>query len=126
MVVMFRLRRSPAPFRTRTALLAVHLLLAGTAVLAACKAQPEDSGGAAAPVVAQSVGADVYTRACARCHGADRQGDGTAPALSAVRMASLGTQPLEMTILYGQGEMPGFGGLSASQVAELVEYLRAA
>ena len=123
---MFRLRRPSAPFRSRPARLTVHVLVASTAVLAACKAQPEDSGAAAAPVVAQSVGADVYARACARCHGADRQGDGTSPALSAVRMASLGTQPLEMTILYGKGEMPGFGGLSATQMAELVEFLRAA
>jgi mono/diheme cytochrome c family protein len=67
----------------------------------------------------------VYVQSCSRCHGVDGEGKTDAPALSTVRMASLGDQPLRMTISYGKGRMPAFGGLSTAQVDELITYLKA-
>jgi mono/diheme cytochrome c family protein len=107
----------------RQLLIAVPALIALGGVLVACKEQPTSSG-AAAPVAYQDPGAVVYSDACARCHGDYRQGDGTAPALDGVRMASLGDSPLRFTIAYGKGQMPGFGGLSPDQVEALITYLR--
>ncbi|MFM2077085.1 MAG: hypothetical protein RJA49_975 [Actinomycetota bacterium] len=39
-------------------------------------------------------------------------------------MSTLGDSPLKMTISYGKGRMPAFGGLSQDQVDALVAYLR--
>lgn len=93
-------------------------------VLAACKTHGVESSGGAQPIPIQQGGAATYARSCARCHGANREGDGTAPALDAARMASLGDQPLRFVIAYGKGQMPAFGGLSEAQVTELINYLR--
>lgn len=122
-----RLQRRSDSFLSRHALLAVRAIvtvLALLAVLAACKTQPSDSGPAARPAAVGPPGADVYINSCARCHGAYREGDGTAPALDSVRMASLGDDPLRMTIAYGKGQMPAFGGLTPAQVDEVIAYLR--
>ena len=101
-------------------------VVAGVSVLAACSAQPQQGaahsqGGA----VAMPPGQLVYVQSCSRCHGVDGEGKTDAPALSTVRMASLGDQPLRMTISYGKGRMPAFGGLSTAQVDELINYLKA-
>ncbi|MGB8858834.1 MAG: cytochrome c [Ilumatobacteraceae bacterium] len=111
---------------TRHLLRAATALVAVGAVLGACKTQPGDTGSAAAPVVVGPPGESVYIQSCARCHGTYREGDGTSPALDAVRMASLGEDPLRFTIAYGKGQMPGFGGLAPDQVEELIAYLRSA
>jgi mono/diheme cytochrome c family protein len=108
--------------------LVVQLVIAALVavlLLAACKTHGvESSGGGAQPIPIQQGGAATYARSCARCHGANREGDGTAPALDAARMASLGDQPLRFVIAYGKGQMPAFGGLSEAQVVELINYLR--
>jgi mono/diheme cytochrome c family protein len=103
----------------------VTIVVIAVLVLAACKAQPErnSGGGAAAPAV-QTGGAATYSQSCARCHGANQEGVGTGPALTAVRIASIGDQPLRLVLAYGKGEMPGFGGLSEAQVTELIAFLR--
>ncbi len=103
--------------------------MAGLAVVAACGAQGGGGGApaavvATAPVQVGPPGAAIYQRSCSRCHGVNRQGDGTAPALDATRMASIGDQPMQMLIAYGKGQMPAFGGLSTEQVNELIAYLR--
>jgi len=119
----------PRPSRPTTSLvarlgtLAIPALVSLVAVLGACKAQPS-SGGSAAAAPARSPGETVYYRSCVRCHGASMEGDGTAPALTRARVASLGDQPMQMTILYGKGQMPAFGGLSDAQVAAVVAYMR--
>jgi mono/diheme cytochrome c family protein len=69
-------------------------------------------------------GQTVYLDACARCHGADLLGRGGTPALSSYRIASLGDQTMRLAIQYGKGEMPAFGGLTSTQVDDLISYLR--
>jgi|JI10StandDraft_1071094.scaffolds.fasta_scaffold23586_5 mono/diheme cytochrome c family protein len=125
---MPRQRRPHPSFLARVGCFAVPALLSLAAVLGACKAQPSASGsgnGNAAPAApARPPGEAVYYRSCVRCHGANMEGDGTAPALTRARIASLGDQPMEMTIVYGKGQMPGFGGLSDAQVAAVIAYMR--
>lgn len=99
------------------------------ATLAACGQQTDNNGGAVANDGGggssyASPGEQIYFEACARCHGASREGDYESPALDATRIASLGDQPLQFTIAYGKGKMPGFGGLSPDQVAALIYYLK--
>jgi mono/diheme cytochrome c family protein len=119
-------KRSPTP-RCR-ALLLLPALAAAAVVMVACGAQSssveelQPATGVAKPLT----GSDVYQMSCARCHGSNREGKTDAPKLDAVRMASLGDQPLRMAIQYGKGRMRGFGGLSQAQVDALVEYLRGA
>lgn len=111
----------------RVRLLVAHLVAAPLLALASLGAC---SGDGAQQVKAQSgevhelTGADVYAMSCARCHGAEREGKTDAPRLDPTRMASLGDQPLRMTIQYGKGRMRGFGGLSQQQVDKLVAFLR--
>ncbi len=69
-------------------------------------------------------GETSYRDACARCHGANREGAIDAPALDAMRMASSGDESLRQLILFGKGRMPGFGGLSDQQVTDLISYIR--
>lgn len=95
-------------------------------VIGACSAQPEAGSGhpAEGAAVQMDPGELTYMRSCSRCHGADRMGKVDAPKLDAVRIASLGEQPLRMTIQYGKGRMEGFGGLTQQQVDDLVVFLR--
>lgn len=48
------------------------------------------------------------------------------PALTSVKLASLGDQQLRLNIAMGKGKMPAFGGLTQVQVDDLVAYLRGA
>lgn len=109
----------------RKRLLMSHVVAAPLLALATLGACSE-SGQAQAQsgVVHELTGADVYAMSCARCHGANREGKTDAPKLDTTRMASLGDQPLRMTIVYGKGRMRGFGGLSQQQVDKLVAFLR--
>lgn len=112
--------------RRRRAVLPALAALTVVVVLAACGSQ--SGGSSAAPpatgVMKPLTGSDVYQMSCARCHGANREGKTDAPKLDAVRMSSLGEQPLRMTIQYGKGRMRGFGGLTELQVDLLIDYLR--
>ena len=122
---MSRRSRPPTSFLARVGAVGVPALLSLAAVLGACKAQPScSSGGGGAPAPTRPPGEAVYYRSCVRCHGANMEGDGTAPALTRARIASLGDQPMEMTIVYGKGQMPGFGGLTDAQVAAVIAYMR--
>ena len=125
------LRRSNSFLTSHAAWLGPTLIVLASA-LAACGAQTGNNGGAAANNNGggggggsySSPGEAVYVQSCARCHGADRTGDYESPALDATRIASLGDQPLQFTIAYGKGKMPGFGGLSPQQVTDLISYLK--
>lgn len=121
-------RRSRSFFARHARLLGpAAIVLVGT--LAACGQSNGNDGGAAANgggVVSQyaSLGEEIYFKACARCHGNNREGDSQSPKLDATRIASLGEQPLQFVIAYGKGEMPGFGGLTPDQLTALINYLR--
>lgn len=94
----------------------------------ACGGGAGDAAPAApapAPVVAGPPGAQVYQRSCARCHGVDRLGKNGDPAVTPDRLRSIGDQQLELNIRNGKGEMPAFGGLTQTQVDDLIAYLRA-
>lgn len=121
-------RSSPeTTFASRHPLLllrAAAAVVVAVLVLAACKTHGVESTGGAQQTPIQQGGAATYARSCARCHGVNREGDGTSPKLDAARMASLGDQPLRFVIAYGKGQMPAFGGLSEAQVVELINYLR--
>lgn len=78
---------------------------------------------APAPVQTGPRGSDVYFRSCARCHGDAQEGKNDSPALDSVRLTSLGDQRLRLTITTGKGRMPGFGGLTPTQVDDLIVYL---
>lgn len=103
---------------------AAATVIVAVLVLAACKTHGVESSGGNQPAMVQQGGAATYARSCARCHGVNREGDSTSPALDATRMASIGDQPLRFVIAYGKGQMPAFGGLSEAQVVELINFLR--
>ncbi len=68
-----------------------------------------------------TAGAEVYTSACAGCHGAD--GDGSVgPAMDGT--GELSDEALEDLILNGDGEMPAID-LSEQELLDLVAYIRA-
>jgi mono/diheme cytochrome c family protein len=95
--------------------------------VSACGGGSSGSSAPAPAVTAAPVGppgAATYQRSCARCHGADGSGKGSTPALDSVRLASLGDQMLQLTIVNGKGEMPRFTGLTQQQIDELIVYLR--
>ncbi len=83
---------------------------------------PTAAAATTAPAV--SSGEAIYSKSCARCHGADRQGKRDAPALDATRIASLGDQRLEQSIRVGKGRMEGFPDLTDAQVQALMNYLK--
>ena len=121
---MPRVQRRSTLARARSP--ALHLSLFATLVvgLAACKTHASDTSPAGGNEVWGPPGAAVYAQSCARCHGAYLEGDGTAPPIDSVRVASLGDDPLRMTITYGKGQMPAFGGLTTAQVNDVIAYLR--
>lgn len=92
--------------------------------MSACGGSGTGTTAQAAPAYAGPPGAAVYQQSCARCHGMNMEGDGQAPRLDSVRIASLGDTALQMNIIYGKGQMPGFGGLSTEQINDLIAYLR--
>ncbi len=69
-------------------------------------------------------GENIYQQSCARCHGANREGAIDAAALDATRMMSSGDESLRQLILFGKGRMPGFGGLSDQQIADVIAFIR--
>ena len=72
-----------------------------------------------------SPGEQVYRQQCAICHGANRAGSPpTFPSLVDVELR-LGTQKVTANIHNGTGRMPSFPNLDDSQIAALLNYLRA-
>jgi len=122
---MRRLLHRPVVAAVRQALIITASLAASVGVFTACSqgtsASKPDTG---VVIPSGPPGEATYLRSCARCHGNDRIGDGTAPALDATRVSSLGDDPMRFTIAYGKGQMPGFGGLTPTEVDDLIYYLR--
>ncbi len=123
-------RRNPR--RTDVWMLAATLALSG-GMLTACGGGggggSTASAAAPAPVVVattqpQNSGEAQYKKSCARCHGVGMQGRNGTPAMDARRIATQTDQILTMQIQYGKGKMPAFGGLSAEQIQNIVDYLR--
>ena len=126
-MVRMHVESTPRSFAARHTLglmRAAATVVVAVLVLAACKTHGVESTAQAQQTPIQSGGAATYARSCARCHGVNREGDSTSPALDATRMASIGDQPLRFVIAYGKGQMPAFGGLSEAQVVELINFLR--
>jgi mono/diheme cytochrome c family protein len=93
------------------------LVLAALALPAAARA---DAGA----------GAALYKEKCIGCHAAD--GSGNAPMGKALKAGDLRTSQIQgkkdaelaASITNGKGKMPAQKGLSAAQVAQLLEYVR--
>ena len=67
-------------------------------------------------------GADVYTAACANCHGADRRGNDRAPSLLGVG-ARLSAAQFQQVIDRGRGFMPSFANLREDEKQAVIAYL---
>src|SRR5579872_5181157 len=85
----------------------------------------------AAPVFAQSGGADTYKSKCAMCHGPD----GTAatpmgkmmkiPSFKDPAVVKMSDAELIATTRNGKGKMPAYNGkLTDAQIKEVVSYIR--
>jgi mono/diheme cytochrome c family protein len=74
---------------------------------------------------ADTFGVDLYSSACAHCHGSDLAG-GVGPALGAAsNAATLTDQQITDVIRIGPGAMTSFGDrFSQAQLDSLVDYLR--
>jgi mono/diheme cytochrome c family protein len=75
-----------------------------------------------------SAGAVLFRDNCARCHGANLEGTGKAPALAEIRTKKHWTdERITNRILSGAGKkMPAFrGSLTEDQIRQLIAYLRA-
>jgi mono/diheme cytochrome c family protein len=102
--------RLPAP------VVALAPLVAVTGLLMACGADTDE--------LAVGPGRQVYLQQCSTCHGVDRTGIATAPALTESRMVELGEASVRNTTLNGGATMAGFQGvLTDEQLDALVIYL---
>lgn len=101
------------------------IVLAAASLLVACEGDRAEPTVVPVPVAVAAPGADLYARLCARCHGAAQEGKEDAPALDAVRIATLGDQRLRQSITYGKGRMKGYAALTSQELEELVAYLQA-
>jgi quinoprotein glucose dehydrogenase len=66
-------------------------------------------------------GEQLYGQQCARCHGAELQGEGSIPALRDLRLTS---EQISQVISQGQGVMPAFNHLSSQQIEAIDAFLR--
>ncbi|WP_202842251.1 PQQ-dependent sugar dehydrogenase [Luteimonas saliphila] len=103
--------------------------VARTRTLALVAVAPLLALAAGTSIAASPDGSALYQRNCASCHGADRQGTGLGPALSARTYRYGGTRgDIERAIHIGvpsQG-MPAFGGiLAAEEITAIAAYLPA-
>ena len=70
------------------------------------------------------VGAELYARTCAACHGPDGEGGTGPPVGPGSNATSLTDEQIAGAITVGPGSMPSFDRLSDEQVASLVAFLR--
>ncbi|MGC2638908.1 MAG: cytochrome c [Acidobacteriaceae bacterium] len=85
----------------------------------------------AAPVFAQSAGADTYKAKCAMCHGPDgtaSTGMGKAmniPSFKSPDVVKASDAELIATTTNGKGKMPAYSGkLTDAQIKDVVSYIR--
>jgi len=67
-------------------------------------------------------GAAIYSQNCAGCHGADRSGQGSIPALTGVT-TRLTADEIKTTVSGGRGQMPAFAQFTPRNLNALVAYL---
>jgi quinoprotein glucose dehydrogenase len=67
-------------------------------------------------------GAAIYSRDCAGCHGVDRTGQASIPALTAIT-TRLTADEIKTTVTGGRGQMPAFSQLTPNNLDALVAYL---
>ena len=82
---------------------------------AAAKASASDSP--------EQRGSNLFQAHCQRCHGADRRGTRLASSPIVDVALRMPREQIERVIRVGQGPMPGFPSLSATDVSSLVAYL---
>lgn len=71
-----------------------------------------------------SPGRVVYLQRCASCHGPDRKGVGTNPALPVARMQQLGDPSIRQIVREGKGTMPAVSpALTPTELDALVAFL---
>lgn len=73
------------------------------------------------PVTPAEQGRDIYARACASCHGAERQG--APPVVPPLVDLTTSRQAAEAVIREGRNSMPAFGHLRPAEVSALLAYL---
>ncbi len=84
---------------------------------AACGADPASVGGA-------TTGEAVYRQQCSTCHGMDRKGIGSTPALDPAKVQALGVEGVKSVVVNGKNTMVGFGSkLTPAQVDAVASYL---
>jgi len=92
----------------------IVILVLAIFALAACGSETADK-----------YGADLFSVACAHCHGSDLGGGIGPPLGSGSDAVSLTDQQIDGVIRIGPGAMPGFEKkLTGTQVASLVDYVR--
>jgi mono/diheme cytochrome c family protein len=84
---------------------------------------PTDSGGgtgggSATSAAEQALGAELFRQNCAGCHGQNAQGG------SAYGASLQGASGISGVVRNGSGGMPGFSGLSASDIAAIEGWLQ--
>jgi quinoprotein glucose dehydrogenase len=68
-------------------------------------------------------GSELYSLACASCHGRDRRGNDRAPSLIGIR-ERLSAEQIQEVLDRGRGFMPSFGNLSEDEKGAVIAYLR--
>ena len=101
-------------------------LIVGTAFFAGCSSDAVEVplGPDGEPDPELTVGLDVWSKSCARCHGNDG-GGGSGPKLSDGKVLEAFPDPADVgtLIVDGKGGMPAFfGKLSESEVEAVVRY----
>ncbi|HXJ43675.1 MAG TPA: c-type cytochrome, partial [Bryobacteraceae bacterium] len=95
------------------------------AILKLNKEQPQTFAEASATfgrTMGGPPGETLYARNCAACHGSNREGAGAFPSLVAVT-DRMGSDVIRGIIQNGQGQMPSFGNLSDTDLAQIIGFL---
>ena len=95
------------------------------ALLKLKKEQPQnfaEASGTFGRTMGGPAGQVIYERNCAACHGANREGAGAFPALTAVT-DRLGADVIRGIVQNGQGQMPAFGNMSEQDLAQIIGFL---
>ncbi len=80
-------------------------------------------GGGSTGAAPAGDGAEIYRVFCASCHGADGGGTGSGPGVRGDAGGSEGA--LRSVILYGDDDMPDFGGvLTDAEVEALIDWMQ--
>lgn len=75
---------------------------------------------------AADAGGKIYAAKCAKCHGADGEGEGSHPAMRSSQMQGMTPGEVEWIIAHGSRMhgMPAFGSLPENERWQLVSYIQ--